>query len=47
MKSMYKQELADCAGVSVKTLMNWCDPLRQELARMGPLRAKKFFKLKK
>ena len=35
MKSMYKQELADCAGVSVKTLMNWCDPFRQELARMG------------
>ena len=35
MKSMYKQELADCAGVSVKTLMNWCAPFRQELARMG------------
>ena len=32
---MLKQELADCAGVSVRTLNNWCRPLREELARMG------------
>jgi len=32
---MSKQELADCAGVSVKTLMNWCRPFRQELAALG------------
>jgi hypothetical protein len=35
MKAMSKQELADCAGVSVKTLMNWCRPFRQELAALG------------
>lgn len=35
MKAMLKQELADCAGVSVRTLNNWCRPLREELARMG------------
>ena len=35
MKAMTKQQLADCAGVSVKTLMNWCKPFRQELAAMG------------
>ena len=32
---MQKQELADAAGVSVKTLMNWCRPYRQELVRLG------------
>jgi len=35
MKAMYKQELADAAGVSVRTLMNWCQPFSDELARMG------------
>ena len=32
---MSKQELADAAGVTVKTLMNWCRPYRDELAVMG------------
>ena len=32
---MSKQQLADCAGVSVTTLMNWCRPFRDELMRMG------------
>jgi len=32
---MSKSELADKAGVSVRTLMNWCEPYRQELERMG------------
>lgn len=32
---MTKQQLADCAGVSVRTLMNWCRPYRMELSRMG------------
>lgn len=35
MKAMSKQQLADCAGVSVTTLMNWCRPFRDELTRMG------------
>lgn len=35
MKAMSKQQLADCAGVSVTTLMNWCRPFREELTRMG------------
>ena len=35
MKAMKKQELADKADVTVKTLMNWCRPYREELARMG------------
>jgi|GEM_PF-930591 hypothetical protein len=35
MKAMTKQQIADCAGVSVRTLLNWCKPYRQELARMG------------
>jgi hypothetical protein len=35
MKAMTKQQLADCAGVSVRTLMNWCEPFRSELERMG------------
>lgn len=34
---MSKSELADKAGVSVNTLMNWCRPFREELARMGML----------
>lgn len=32
MKAMTKQQLADCARVSVRTLMNWCRPYRKELA---------------
>ena len=35
MKAMTKQQLADSAGVSVKTFMNWCRPYREELAIMG------------
>lgn len=37
MKSMSKQQLADAAGVSVNTLMNWCKPFREELSVMGLL----------
>ena len=32
---MTKQQLAQCAGVTVRTLFNWCRPYRKELARMG------------
>ena len=32
---MTKQQLAGRAGVSVRTLMNWCEPFRSELERMG------------
>ena len=35
MKAMSKQELADGAGVSVKTLMNWLKPHMEELRSMG------------
>ncbi len=35
MKAMSKSELADCAGVTVKTLMNWCRPFREDLAALG------------
>ena len=35
MKAMSKQKLASYAGVSVKTLMNWCRPYRKELEQMG------------
>ena len=35
MKAMSKQQLADAAGVSVTTLMNWCKPFRKELEAMG------------
>ena len=35
MKAMSKSELADRAGVSVNTLMNWCKPFQQELDMMG------------
>ena len=35
MKAMSKQQLADKAGVTTKTLKNWCRPFRQELATMG------------
>ena len=35
MKAMSKQQLADAAGVRVKTLMNWCRPYMKELEAMG------------
>ena len=35
MKSKSKQELADGAGVTVKTLMNWLQPHMEELRSMG------------
>ena len=35
MKAMTRQELADCAGVSVRTLANWCRPFEKELHRLG------------
>ena len=35
MKAMTKQQLADCAGVSVRTLNNWCKPYQEELLLMG------------
>ena len=35
MKAMSKQQLADAAGVTVTTLMNWCKPYQKELEAMG------------
>ena len=35
MKAMSKQQIATCAGVSVRTLLNWCKPYQKELAQMG------------
>ena len=35
MKAMTRQELADCAGVSVRTLTGWCRPFKDELWMMG------------
>lgn len=35
MKAMSKQQLAECAGVSVRTLNNWCRNYRRELEEMG------------
>jgi hypothetical protein len=35
MKAMTRQELAELAGVSVRTLSNWCKPYSKELERMG------------
>ena len=32
---MLKRELADAAGVSMRTLHRWCQPYRQELIKMG------------
>ena len=35
MRAMTKQQLADAAGVSMRTLHRWCQPYRQELIKMG------------
>ena len=35
MKAMSKQQLADSAGVTTKTLMSWCEPFLSELETMG------------
>ena len=35
MKAMSKQQLAESAGVTVKTLMNWCEPFQRELEALG------------
>ena len=35
MKAMTKQQLAECAGVSVRTLNSWCEPYQEELRMMG------------
>ena len=35
MKAMTKQQLADSAGVTTKTLMSWCGPFLKELETMG------------
>lgn len=35
MKAMTKQQLADSAGVTTKTLVSWCEPFRKELEAMG------------
>ena len=32
---MTKQQLADKAGVTTKTLMSWCEPFQKELESMG------------
>ena len=34
MKAMTKQQLADSAGVTTKTLMSWCEPFLSELETM-------------
>ena len=35
MKAMTRQQIAYYAGVTVKTLRNWCKPYRQELEALG------------
>ncbi len=35
MKAMSKSELAAKAGITVTTLMNWCEPHMKELKAMG------------
>ena len=35
MKAMTRQQLALAAGVTPKTLRNWCRPHEQELRQMG------------
>jgi len=37
MKAMTKQQLAQCAGVTTKTLMSWCESYQKELEAMGLL----------
>ena len=32
---MTKQQLAECAGITTKTLMSWCKPFMAELEAMG------------
>ena len=32
---MSKQQLAQCAGVTSKTLASWCEPYKGELKAMG------------
>ena len=39
MKAMTRQQIAYYAGVSVKTLNNWCKPYREELRAMGMTRS--------
>ena len=39
MKAMTRQQIAYYAGVSVKTLNNWCKPYREELQAMGMTRS--------
>lgn len=35
MKAMTRQQIAAYAGISVRTLTNWCRPYRQELQSLG------------
>ena len=35
MKAMTRQQIAAHAGVSVKTLRNWCSPYSEELYMLG------------
>ena len=35
MKAMTRTQLAAYAGVSVRTLVNWCKPYQKELSQMG------------
>ena len=35
MRAMTKQQLAESAGVTTKTLMSWCEPFTKELEAMG------------
>ena len=35
MMAMTRTQLAAYAGVSVRTLVNWCKPYQKELAQMG------------
>ena len=35
MRAMTKQQLAESAGVTTKTLMSWCEPFLKELEAMG------------
>ena len=35
MRAMTKQQLAESAGVTTKTLMSWCEPFLKELETMG------------